>query len=61
MKVAESGRRLTRSELLAKRPHSGGHGPGEKLNNVGEIWGRHGEDLRYLARPRAGEILVKFW
>ena len=26
--VAESGRRLTRSELLAKRPYSGGHWPG---------------------------------
>ena len=37
MKVAGlSGRRLTRSKLLAKRPHSGGHWPGKKLNNVGE-------------------------
>ena len=28
--VAESGRRLTRSKLLARRPHSGGHWPGGK-------------------------------
>ena len=37
-KVAKglSGRRLTRSKLLAKRPHSGGHWPGKKLNNVEE-------------------------
>ena len=37
-----------RSKLLAKRPHCGGRGPGKKLDNVGEIWGRFGEDLRYL-------------
>ena len=38
--VAESGRlRLTRSKLLAKRPHSGGHWPEKQLNNVGEdLW-----------------------
>ena len=30
----------SRSKLLAKRLHGGGHGPGKKLNNVGEIWGR---------------------
>ena len=30
--VAESGRRLTRSELLAKRPYSGGHWPEKKKN-----------------------------
>ena len=34
--VAGCGRRLTRSKLLAKRPHSGGHWPRKKLNNVGE-------------------------
>jgi len=28
--VAESGRRLTRSKLLARRPHSGGHWLGKK-------------------------------
>ena len=28
--------RLTRSKLLAKGPHSGGHWPGQKLNNVEE-------------------------
>ena len=28
--VAESGRRLTLSALLANRPHSGGHWPGKK-------------------------------
>ena len=48
--VAESGRRLTRSKLSAKRPHSGGHWPGKKLNNVGEdlgkTSGRPPEDLR---------------
>ena len=31
-KVAESSRRLTRSKLLAKRPHSGGHWPGNLDN-----------------------------
>ncbi len=37
--VAESGRRLTRSKLLAKSPHSGGHWPGKKTS------GRPPEDL----------------
>ena len=37
--------RLTRSKLLAKRPlakrpHSGGHWPGKKLNNVEEDLGK---------------------
>ena len=35
----------SRSKLLAKRPHGGGHGPGKKLNNVGEISGSIGEDF----------------
>ena len=38
--VAESGRRLTRSKLLAKRPHSEGHWLGTKLNNVEEDLGK---------------------
>ena len=51
--VAESGRRLTRSKLLARRPHSGGHWPGKKLNNVEE-------DLRKtLGRPRT--FSAAFW
>ena len=34
--VRRAAGRLTRSKLLAKRPHSGGHWPGKKLNNVEE-------------------------
>ena len=54
--VTESGRRLTRSKLLAKRPHSGGHRPGKKLHNVGEISGRPPEDL-----GKTSDLSVKFW
>ena len=32
--------RLTRSKLLAKRLHNGGHWPGKKLINVGEGLGK---------------------
>ena len=44
--VASGRLRLTRSKLLAKRPHSGGHWLGKKLNNAEE-------DLRKTSgRPR---------
>ena len=43
--------RLTRSKLLARRPHSGGHWPGKKLNNVGEDLGKT------LGRPRKTSYL----
>ena len=56
--------RLTRSKLLAKRPHSGGHWPGTKLDNVGEdlgkTSGRPREDLRKTSgRPRTFSVI--FW
>ena len=56
----ESGRRLTRSKFLAKRPHSGGHRPGKKLNNVRKNPGRTREDLRYLAIRNSRQIPAKF-
>ena len=42
-----------RSKLLAKRPHSGGHSPGKKLNNVGE-------DLRKTS-GRPPTFSAAFW
>ena len=49
--------RQTRSKLLARRPYSGGHWPGKKLNNVeedlGKTSGRPREDILPLApRPK---------
>ena len=38
--ITESGRRLTRSKLLAKRPHSGGHWPGKNRITSGKTSGR---------------------
>ena len=64
-KVAESGRlRLTRSKLLAKRPHSGGHWPETRnWTTSRKTSGRPREDLLPLA-PRHklhfGEIPKKF-
>ena len=58
--ITESGRRLTRSKLLAKRPHSGGHRPGKKLNNVRKNPGRTREDLDFLAIRNSREIPAKF-
>ena len=63
-KVAESGRlRLTRSKLLAKRPHSGGRWPGKNWITSRKTSGRPREDLLLLApRPKMhfGEILEFF-
>ena len=62
--VAESGRRLTRSKLLAKRPHSGGLWPGKTIAMTSrKTSGRPREDLLPLApRPKLhfGEIPKKF-
>jgi len=58
--IPESGRGLTRSKLLAKRPHSGGHRPGRKLKNVGKNPGRTREDLDFLAIRNSREIPAKF-
>ena len=58
--------RLTRSKLLAKGPHSGGHWPGKKLNNMGEDLrsGRAREDLgKTSGRPPtfSHKFSAAFW
>ena len=61
--VSESGRKLTRPKLLAKRPHRGGHWPGKIIE---QRRGRPPEDLLPLLLhfgkipKKIGQILAKF-
>ena len=58
--VAESGRGNSRAEPLAKRPHGGGHGPGKKLDIVGENFGKTSGRPPIFSTSPLCEIPAKF-